>query len=77
VYQTTEATTQQAHGVLYMLAAEAPVVEPRALPAALHPDTPGRLSVQIQPFAAEDPRYQRRLEDGRVLTNGCSAGRAG
>jgi hypothetical protein len=74
VYQTTSLATNQEHGALYFLSTGPAEVAPRALPGALHPDAPGQLTLQIQPFDAADQRYQRRLPDGRVVMNGASLG---
>jgi hypothetical protein len=72
VYQTTTATSNQEHGALYFLATGEPTVKPTALAAPLHPHVPGQLTLQIQPFAADDTRYQRQLPDGNVLLNGAA-----
>jgi hypothetical protein len=74
VYQTTTATTNQEHGALYFLAAGPAAVAPTPLGAALHPEVPGQLTLQVQPFEAADTRFQRRLPDGRVLQHGASLG---
>jgi hypothetical protein len=72
VYQTTTATGNQEHGALYFLATGEPAVKLTTLDAPLHPQVPGQLTLQIQPFAADDTRYQRQLPDGNVLLNGAS-----
>jgi hypothetical protein len=72
VYQTTTATGNQEHGALYFLATGDPAVKLTTLEAPLHPQVPGQLTLQIQPFAADDARYQRQLPDGNVLLNGAS-----
>jgi hypothetical protein len=73
VYQTTT-TSNEEHGALYFLASGPAPVAPTPLRAALHPEVPGQLSLQVQTFGAEDSRFQRRLPNGQVLMNGAPLG---